>query len=334
MKSWTIFLKHWVKSRMIWLIFLTVLSFSSWGLPRLFEIPHQDFLNYVWQLITTASFAILCYDYYRSFNLWRMFEKWLETHEGGLSSNFQTPSEHLLSDHIQENWKRIHSLELTISKNQTEQLDYYTLWAHQIKTPITASFLLVDQLNDSSLALMLKQELFKIQQYTDFVLHYLRMETFHQDLVLEEISLDDLVRTSVKKYTIFFIQKRIKLKLDPINDTIITDKKWFTIILEQVLSNALKYTEQGAITISYTDRVLQIRDSGIGIREEDILRVFERGFTGFNGRIHQQSSGLGLYLSHQIARKLGIKLQIESDLGIGTTVSILLPPLAPFLTKM
>lgn len=201
-------------------------------------------------------------------------------------------------------------------------MDYYTLWAHQIKTPIAASSLLVGEIEDKKVKNQLEQELFKIESYVNIVLQYLRLESFHEDLVLKKENLEDLVKEIVKKYAIFFIQKGLILSLHDLDRTIITDRKWFVVILEQVLSNSLKYTSQGGIEIYFQEDTLYIKDSGLGIQDADLLRVFERGFSGYNGRLTQQSSGLGLYLSKKIADELGHQISIASQVGQGTTVVI------------
>ena len=201
-------------------------------------------------------------------------------------------------------------------------MDYYTLWAHQIKTPIAASSLLVGEIEDKKVKNQLEQELFKIESYVNIVLQYLRLESFHEDLVLKKENVEDLVKEIVKKYAIFFIQKGLSLNLHDLDRTIITDRKWFVVILEQVLSNSLKYTSQGEIEIYFQEDTLYIKDSGLGIQDADLLRVFERGFSGYNGRLTQQSSGLGLYLSKKIADELGHQISIASQVGQGTTVMI------------
>ncbi|WP_061910054.1 sensor histidine kinase [Streptococcus cristatus] len=201
-------------------------------------------------------------------------------------------------------------------------MDYYTLWAHQIKTPIAASSLLVGEIEDKKIKNQLEQELFKIESYVNIVLQYLRLESFHEDLVLKKENVEDLVKEIVKKYAIFFIQKGLSLNLHDLDRTIITDRKWFVVILEQVLSNSLKYTSQGGIEIYFQEDTLYIKDSGLGIQDSDLLRVFERGFSGYNGRLTQQSSGLGLYLSKKIADELGHQISIASQVGHGTTVMI------------
>ena len=211
---------------------------------------------------------------------------------------------------------------LTEQEKYNDLLDYYTLWAHQIKTPIAASSLLIGDLTDQEAKKQLEQEVFKIESYVNLVLQYLRLESFHDDLVLGKEKLEDLVKEMVKKYAIFFIQKGLSLDLHDLDVQVLTDKKWFLVILEQILSNSLKYTQQGGIEIYCQGQILYIKDSGLGIQDADVIRVFERGFSGYNGRLTQQSSGLGLYLSKKIADQLGHEISIDSQVGQGTTVKI------------
>lgn len=208
--------------------------------------------------------------------------------------------------------------------NRSDLIDYYTLWAHQIKTPISAMHLIL-QSEESDLSSELSMELFKVEQYVEFVLQYLRLESMSSDIVLRKQSLDNIVKQAVRKYSRMFIRKKIKLNFKELNCDILTDEKWLVFVIEQLLSNALKYTKDGTISI-YIDKIskktLVIEDTGIGIREEDLSRIFERGFTGYNGRWDKKSTGLGLYLCKQILNKLSHSITIESKVDKGTKVKI------------
>lgn len=202
-------------------------------------------------------------------------------------------------------------------------MDYYSLWSHQIKTPIAVLNLKMQE-NELD-QVILKQELFKVDQYLDMMLQYLRMNHTETDFVFEEIDLDQLIKDTVKKYAVFFIHKNLSLSLEPTEQKIISDKKWLQFVLEQIMFNAIKYTSQGGIRIYMTAESqleLIIEDSGIGILEEDISRVFERGYTGFNGRTYQKASGLGLFMSNEILNKLGHQIYLTSEVGIGTKVRL------------
>ncbi|MDF2557968.1 MAG: hypothetical protein K0R71_1796 [Bacillales bacterium] len=208
--------------------------------------------------------------------------------------------------------------------SRSQMVDYYTLWAHQIKTPIAAMHLIL-QSEESEQNLELSMEVFKIEQYVEFVLQYLRVESMSSDLVLKKYSLDDIVKQAVRKYARMFIRKKIKLNFEDLNCEVLTDEKWLVFVVEQLLSNALKYTNEGTVSIymdNRSEKTLIIEDTGIGIREEDIARIFERGFTGYNGRWDKKSTGLGLYLCKQILSKLSHKITIESMVDRGTKVSI------------
>ncbi len=199
--------------------------------------------------------------------------------------------------------------------------DYYTLWVHQIKTPISAMHLLL-QKEDTAQSRELTAQLFKIEQYVEMVLAYLRMGSDSSDFVLRRCDLNQAVRQSVRKFAPMFIRSRTRLELLPIHGYVITDEKWLCFALEQLLSNAIKYTPQGTVTIAFQNGVLSIRDTGIGIAPEDLPRVCEKGFTGYNGRQDKKASGIGLYLCSQILSKLGHRLHLTSSPGQGTTASI------------
>lgn len=209
---------------------------------------------------------------------------------------------------------------------QTDMIDYYTLWAHQIKTPISAMGLLLQtEAGDREHTSAYMQELFKIEQYVEMVLQYLRLESMSADLLLVEYDLADLVRQAVKKYGIIFINKKIALDLEELNCRVLTDEKWLVFVLEQLISNALKYTSQGKISIyldEWSEKTLIIEDTGVGIRAEDIGRIFDRGFTGYNGRMDKKSTGIGLYLCQQVLNKLSHSIIVSSQVGQGTRVRI------------
>lgn len=209
-------------------------------------------------------------------------------------------------------------------KALADMTDYYTIWAHQIKIPIAAMQLLLQSkhayTNDE-----LSDQLFKVEQYVEMALQYLRTESLSGDLMLKRYSLDDMVKQAVRKYSKSFIRKRIKLNYKDLNREVLTDEKWTVFVIEQILSNALKYTGKGEISIymdSNSPDTLVIEDTGIGIEPEDLPRIFEKGFTGYNGRLDKKSTGIGLYLCKRILRKLSHTISIESQIGKGTKVKI------------
>lgn len=230
-----------------------------------------------------------------------------------------------------------------ILQREKELSDFYTMWVHQTKTPIAALRLLL-QTSPTNISGM-KSELFKIERYVDMVLGYLRMDNMNQDLILKHYSLDDLVKQAIKKYSPLFIQSKLSLNLEPLSYKVLTDEKWLVFVIEQLLSNAIKYTPNGSIHIyaecEQDNEVLKtsliIEDTGIGIYPEDLPRIFERSFTGYNGRMDKKASGLGLYLCKTILQKLGHEIVIHSELHKGTCVTITFTEdlkLRPNLTKL
>ena len=203
----------------------------------------------------------------------------------------------------------------------SDMMDYYTLWVHQIKTPIAAMRLLVDAKGGDEALLA---ELFKIEQYVEMVLTYMRLESESTDYVLKQCALDDIIRQAVRKYAKLFILKRVALDYHGTDLTVMSDEKWLGFVIEQILSNAIKYTNAGAVSIYTSEEKLIIQDTGIGICQADLPRIFQKGFTGYNGREDKQSTGLGLYLSKRILRKLSHTILIESG-EQGTKVIIGFP---------
>lgn len=201
-----------------------------------------------------------------------------------------------------------------------DMTDYYTLWAHQIKTPIAALGLLLQETAGGG---ALEVELLKIEQYVEMVLSYLRLDSDSTDYVLQDCSLDDILRQALRKLAKMFILKKISLDFQETGKTVLTDGKWLAFVVEQVLSNALKYTPEGGTIRVYGDGgTVVIADSGIGIRPEDLPRVFEKGFTGYNGRMERKSTGIGLYLCRQVMQRLHHGITVTSRPGQGTLVRL------------
>ena len=202
-----------------------------------------------------------------------------------------------------------------------DMVDYYTMWAHQIKTPI-ASMRLTLQNEDSDLARSLSGDLMRVEQYVEMVMVFLRLGSTTTDYVIRAHSLDDIVRPAVRKFAGEFIRRRLRLDYQPLDRTVVTDAKWLGFVVEQVLSNALKYTAHGSVTIAMDGNDLCIRDTGMGIAPEDLPRIFDRGFTGLNGRRDTRASGIGLYLCRRICRSLGHTIRASSVPGQGTEIRI------------
>lgn len=225
---------------------------------------------------------------------------------------------------------------------QSQMRDYYSMWVHQIKTPISAMKLLLEaeredlgQLicdDEQSQCLLsdnmdsFEDELFRIEEYVSMALQYQRVSSTENDFVLEKVSVDGVIRDTIKKYAKIMIRRHIGINYSGTVQEVYTDGKWLAFILEQLLSNAIKYTPQGLVKIETAKKAnrffITIKDTGIGIKAEDLPRVFEKGYTGYNGHADKKATGIGLYLCRQMADKLGHTIRMESEIGKGTKVWI------------
>lgn len=217
-------------------------------------------------------------------------------------------------------------LKNTIDIERKDLEEYFLLWVHQIKTPITVSDLIL-QKEKTPYTCQLKEQMFYIREYTNMAINYMKLKDRQADMDIAEVEIDQLLKSLLRKYSGLFIDKNISLDYQPIDTKIITDARWATILIEQILANALKYTNSGKITLSF-DRdknALKVKDTGIGIKSEDINKIFDRGYSGFNGRINEKSSGIGLYLVKKIAILLNIKIEVCSTVNVGSEFIICFP---------
>ena len=225
---------------------------------------------------------------------------------------------------------------------QSQMRDYYSMWVHQIKTPISAMKLLLEVEREELGQLMcddeqsqyllsdnmdsFEDELFRIEEYVSMALQYQRVSSTENDFVLEKVSVDGVIRDTIKKYAKIMIRRHIGINYSGTGQVVYTDGKWLAFMLEQILSNAIKYTPQGFVTIETAEEkdrfFITIKDTGIGIKAEDLPRVFEKGYTGYNGHADKKATGIGLYLCRQMADKLGHTIRMESEIGKGTKVWI------------
>lgn len=223
----------------------------------------------------------------------------------------------LISDLCDEHAATVSSYDTGISDTR----DYYTMWVHQIKTPISAMRLKLESMDGEDVA-SLKLQLMRIEQYVEMALVYQRLDSTQTDYVFRTADLKDIVSESVRKFSTEFIRRHIALEYEVTSQTILTDEKWLGFVIDQIISNALKYTNEGHIKIYNEGTDLFIEDTGIGIRAEDLPRLFEKGYTGDNGRMDKRASGIGLYLCKRITENLGNGISITSEVGRGTTVRL------------
>lgn len=249
----------------------------------------------------------------------------LNKHKKLQKNDFPEPSGLLEKDYQEIIGKLKEEQEYSRQKTNSDynnMVEYYTIWAHQIKTPI-ASMRLQIQSEDSDVARRLDGDLNRIEAYVEMVLTFLRLDSDSTDYVIKEIDLDAVIKPAIRKFARDFISKKLTMDFKPTETRVLSDEKWLSFVIEQVLSNAVKYTNEGGIKV-YMDEpgILCVEDSGIGINAADLPRIFENGYTGFNGREDKRASGIGLYLCKRICDNLGHKISAESEQGAGTKIRI------------
>ncbi|MDL2258279.1 sensor histidine kinase [Eubacteriales bacterium OttesenSCG-928-K08] len=302
-------------------LLVSVLSCSFWWLN---DAPTQDILYSLLLMIAALILITVpdCFLFilrYKELNLLKQniarFEQ--EVPEG--------------NNAIEQTYAKIAIGLLERLRNDTDKLDhmhrrdveYYTMWMHQIKTPLFALRLLIE--NGSATDAQLSHELFEIERYVEMALSYARATRLENDIVITYCNVEEILRKSIRKYAPQFISKNLRVEIEGGDLYAHTDEKWLAFILEQLLSNAAKYTHSGGLTARMLEGALVLEDTGIGILPQDLPRVFERGFTGFNGRVDQRASGLGLSMARRVAKALNISIQLESEYGKGTKVILRLP---------
>ena len=295
----------------------------------LYDIPFEK-TRYIAEFSGAGVFLCLLVDILKYAERWKELKRCIATSDTYPGMFYTVPGdlEALYRSMIAKMRQEKEELIFEDQKRYTEMMDYYGMWAHQIKTPIAAMRILVQSGMDreeneenQKLFRQLQMELFKTEQYVEMVLSYLKIGDIAKDMVLERCDLGKVVRQAVKKYSRLFILQKLSLETGEIAEIVLTDEKWLSFVVEQILSNALKYTKSGSVSIYLEQEgVLVIKDTGIGISAEDLPRIMEKGYTGYNGRIDKRSTGIGLYLCKKVMDKLHHQLRIDSEDGKGTKV--------------
>lgn len=286
----------------------------------------------VCMVIMAAAFAIMAYSEYGKWkNMQEIlqravgddseFVKILDTAEIRKQVNTTDEIENELLEIIERLKNGGMRLNDSMNMKYSDMVDYYTMWVHQIKTPIASMHLML-QKEDSEDSRRLRAELFRVEQYVQMVLCFLRLDSDFTDYVIKEYRVDDIIRPAVRRLAPQFIMKKLALEYEHTDEVALTDEKWLGFVVEQVLSNAVKYTSSGSISIKCDGDRLVISDTGIGIVAEDLPSIFDKGYTGFNGRADRKASGIGLYLCRRICDNLGHSIKAESAPGHGTTIII------------
>ena len=295
-------------------------------------------VNYLYGESMTAAYygLVLCAFMFFCISVIQMIEyrkkinmlKSIKNQPENMISNLPIPGdkeEQYYQDILNQIYQEKLDVEQKYQSKEQEMMDYYTRWIHQIKTPIAAMSLLIQSSDREKNYYKMEQELLLIEQYAKMALQYQNLHSGQNDLLLKKYDISQLVREVIKKFSYSFLEKKISMKYEDFTYSMVTDEKWFSFLIEQLISNAVKYTNEGYVAISFIEEpipTLHIRDTGIGICEEDIPRIFEKGYTGYNGHMDKKATGIGLYMCKSVAERLGIKIRVESKIGEGSCFSL------------
>ncbi len=331
----------WDKKRFLLLYVLLLLFVSS---VYYFNIPADTVWNELFYINAVSFILLLAYilaGYSLKARYYKRLKNIVQTSQDNLLNALpkaysfeQRVYRELLQKLYEQQNQRLEKL----YQEKKENLEFITSWVHEIKTPISVSRLVIENSRNKPVEEVLDslvEELDKIESQVEQVLYNSRADEFAKDYMISEVPLEEVAKAVVKKHAATFIHKKISIELSDMKLEVISDRKWVFYIIDQLLSNSLKYTDSGGkIQVkgqeTEKEKQLIIEDNGIGILPEDIGRVFERGFTGYNGRREQKATGMGLYLARRLARKLGHEISIESEPGVFTRVTLHFPKLRDY----
>lgn len=293
---------------------------------------------YIVFIITLLFIIFLIFRYNKETKFYKLLRERENNFDSTDFPNPETPFEEIIAISSIEQTERVKQL---ASQNKTileQEKDELLSWIHEVKTPLTAMHLIFDRIEDQKLKSDVTYEWLRIHLLLDQQLHQKRISFIENDLHIEKTDLEQLLFDEIKTLQTWCIQKRIGFDLKLNTTEVLTDAKWLAFILRQLLTNAVKYSEDSDITIkSLTNNnqvILQISDSGRGIDPKDISRIFDKGFTSTTNHSDQSSTGMGLYLAKKVAQTLHIHIEVESRLHVGTTFTLIFSKKNEFIDVM
>lgn len=308
-------------------LFLLMLLLSTIGINRSGQI-------FVLIFMVLGHFLYLTYDFFRRFR----FYKEISDHLLGLDKKYlisefiKTPNfyEGELLEHIVSESSKAMNDEISKYRHEWKAYrEYIETWVHEIKTPISASYLFLEN-NPSGQTDVLYNEINRIESYVEQALYYARSNHVEKDYIIKAFDLEALVKDTVRKYSKFLISKKCELAFDVSDVVVYTDKKWLEFILSQIIMNSVKYCKT-PMKLSFVVKkekhayILGIHDNGPGITATDLKHVFKKGYVGITGRRESKSTGIGLYLCEKLCSKMGLSIHIQSEENHGTSVYITFP---------
>lgn len=327
-------LKEYIKEKIIFvLINLFVFVLSALFFKALKVNTYA--VVFIFTLNFICSMVFYVYDYFNKKKYYENIIENLDTLEKKylISDIVEEPSfldGKILYNIMKQTDKSMNDEVAKLRNNNNEYREYIELWVHEIKTPISSCKLLIEN-NKSKVTESINEEIEKVENYIDQALFYTRSNNVEKDYIVKKMKLKDTINAVIRRNSNVFIEKKVKIDLDNVDQIIYCDSKWLEFILHQIISNSIKYMDkENKILKLYCEKygdniLLHIWDNGVGIRESDILKVFEKGFTGENGRKFGKSTGIGLYLCRKLCNKLGLNINLQSTDGEGTMVTINFP---------
>lgn len=291
-------------------------------------IPVESVL-YIILLSMTLLILFLIVRYHKESTFYKRLAEWDTTQDLATTATPDSPFEKVIVESIilqTELYKTRTSENRTFLEQEKDEL---LSWIHEVKTPLTTMRLMIDRLEDKPLQTQLMNEWLRIHLLLDVQLHQKRMPFIHNDLYIEEIELEPLIIKEIKEILSWCIYKGIGFDVSLQVPVVLTDAKWLGFILRQIITNAVKYSENNDILIQSDIKndqtILTIQDFGQGIDSKDLPRIFDKGFTSTKGHRDQKATGMGLYLAKKAAQSLMIQIDVESELHVGTTFLLTFP---------
>ncbi|MBS4196291.1 sensor histidine kinase [Lederbergia citri] len=318
--TWKNYLRDNLSLLLIFFFVLAITSIIIWLDPNVHI--HLSNLLYLLFILTLLFSFYLLFDYRKKKGFYRELKDHINSRYILKPSQINKSEEKFIVQLLNIQKEQFERKIEQIQNEQKEWHEYMTSWVHEIKTPISVTKMMIET---NQIPNSLEEEVEKIEHLVEQALYYNRTSDFSKDYFIQEIDVEQMMKEAIKGNRKLFLSKKIRLQLNLSPLEVLTDKKGLLFIINQVLSNSLKYTPVGgeiSIQIDQNKGRILIRDNGIGIPSEDLPRVFQKGFTGKNGRQVAASTGMGLYLANKIAGKLGHQLSLQSKEGRYTEASI------------
>lgn len=324
-------IKDYIKDKTVHFLMYILLTLSILFFLIMFKVALPLIIS-IMIVMLIFLLGVTAYDYYRKISFYNDFfdsldkldKKYLITE---LVKRPEFLEGKIIHDSLHEIDKSMHE-EIEIYKNSINDFkEYIEMWIHEVKLPIASTTLILHN-NRADANKKIKEQINRIENYVEEVLYFVRSEKAEKDYLIKHCNLEEIVNNVIKRNKDNLLLKHISIEINNMDKIILSDSKWIEFIINQIVSNSIKYSKEEEAKIIFTGKniedevVLEIEDRGIGISEKDLPKVFDKSFTGENGRKIRNSTGMGLYLVNKLCSKLGHRVNIESEINKFTRVSI------------